>query len=122
MKHHGLKLMMSLSLLAMLFLSTVASATTTVVGNGRQSRGYPGHNAEIHGDLFSLPAAATITAVDGRGASGFWIERESGAMVRNFDSLGEAQGYSLPAGRYRVIPNIRDGVNSCGIAVTFTCP
>jgi hypothetical protein len=121
MKHKRIALV-SLSLLTMILWSAVSFAVTTVVGNGRQSRGYPGHNAEIHGDLFTLPGTGSITGVDGRGASGFWIEKESGDMVRNFNTLAQAQGYSLPAGSYRVIPNIKDGVNSCGVTVTFTCP
>jgi hypothetical protein len=112
----------SLCMLLLLLWSTVSFAATTVVGEGQQSRGYPGHNAEIHGNLFTLPSAGSITAVEGRGASGFWIEKGSGEMVRNFNTLAQAQGYSLSAGSYRVIPNIKDGVNSCGVTVTFTCP
>lgn len=110
------------AILALLLWSTVSFAATTVVANGRQSRGYPGHNAEIHGDLFSLPGAGSITAVDPHGAAGFWIEKDSGELVRNFNTVAESNGYSLPAGKYRVIPNLKDGVNSCSVAVTFTCP
>lgn len=113
---------LSVALLGLLLVSEVSFAATNVSGRGSQSRGYAGHNAEINGQLFTLPGTGTISNIEGNGASGFWIERSSGEMVRNFNSIAEAQGYSLPAGSYRVIPNIRDGANSCGITVTFTCP
>ncbi|NTU92842.1 MAG: hypothetical protein HGB29_01335 [Chlorobiaceae bacterium] len=112
-------LLLSVALLAMLLCSAVSFAGT-VNGTGRQSRGYPGHNAEIHGQLFTLPATGTISNIEPNGASGFWIETESGTLVKNFDSVGQARGYSIPAGSYRIIPNIRDGVNSCSINVTIT--
>lgn len=111
----------SVIILALIFVSSVSYAAT-VSGSGRQSRGYPGHNAEISGQLFTLPANGTISNIDSQGASGFWIEKESGEMVRNFDTIGESAGYSLPAGRYRVIPNIKDGFNTCWVNVTFTYP
>ncbi|NTW51794.1 MAG: hypothetical protein HGB22_04325 [Chlorobiaceae bacterium] len=110
------------ALLGLLLCTGVSFAATNVSGHGTQSRGYTGHNAEIHGQLFTLPGAGTITNIEGNGASGFWIEKGSGEMVKNFNTLAEAKGYSLPAGSYRVIPNIRDGANSCGVTVTVTCP
>ena len=113
---------LAMALLSLLLCTAVSFAATNVSGHGTQTRGYAGHNAEINGQLFTLPGAGTITNIEGNGASGFWIEKGSGEMVKNFNSLAEAKGYSLPAGSYRVIPNIKDGANSCGITVTFTCP
>ncbi|WP_449258601.1 hypothetical protein [Chlorobium limicola] len=113
---------LSATLMAVIFVATVSLAATTVTGNGSQSRGYPGQNAKINGQLFSLPATGTITNVNGQGASGFWIEKGTGELVRNFNSYGEAKGFSLPAGSYRAIPNLQDGAASAWINVTFTCP
>ncbi|HWR00386.1 MAG TPA: hypothetical protein VN371_00870 [Chlorobaculum sp.] len=110
------------ALLSLLLCSGVSFAATSVSGHGTQTRGSAGHNAEIHGQLFTLPGSGTITSIEGNGASGFWIEKGSGEMVKNFNTLAEAKGYSLPAGNYRVIPNIKDGANSCGVTVTVTCP
>jgi hypothetical protein len=113
---------LAVALLSILLCSALSFAMTTVSGSGRQSRGYSGHNAEIHGQLFTLPGTGTISNVEGTGASGFWIEKGSGELVRNFNTIAQAKGYSLPAGSYRVIPNLKDGANSCGVTVTFTCP
>jgi hypothetical protein len=113
---------LSIALLSLLLVSAVSFAASKVSGHGTQTRGYAGHNAEIRGQLFTLPGTGTISDIEGQGTSGFWIEKGSGEMVRNFNTNAEAKGYSLPAGSYRVIPNIKDGANSCGITVTFTCP
>ncbi|WP_153000674.1 hypothetical protein [Chlorobium limicola] len=98
---------LSVVLMTVIFTSSVSLAATTVTGNGTQSRGYVGQNAKISGQLFSLPATGTITGVNGQGASGFWIEKGTGQLIRNFDSVGEAKGFTLPAGSYRVIPNLK---------------
>ncbi len=111
-----------MALLSLLLCCAVSFAATKVSGHGTQTRGSAGHNGEIHGQLFTLPGTGTITDIEGQGTSGFWIEKSSGEMVRNFNSTAEAKGFSLPAGSYRIIPNIKNGVDSCGITVTFTCP
>jgi len=113
---------LSVVLLSLLLCSALSFAATKVSGHGTQTRGTVGRNGEIHGQLFTLPGTGTITDIEGQGTSGFWIEKVSGEMVRNFNSNAEAKGYSLPAGSYRVIPNIKNGIDSCGITVTFTCP
>lgn len=113
---------LSAVLMTLIFASAVSIAAMSVTGNGSQSRGYPGQNAKINGQLFTLPATGTITNINGQGASGFWIEKGSGELVKNFNSNGEAKGFSLQAGSYRVIPNLQDGAASAWINVTFTCP
>lgn len=113
---------LSVTLMTVIFAAAVSLAATTATGNGSQSRGYPGQNAKINGQLFSLPATGTITSVNGQGASGFWIEKGTGELVMNFNSNGEARGFTLPAGSYRVIPNLQDGAASAWINVVFTCP
>ncbi len=109
-------------LVSLLLCSTLALAATVVSGSGKQIRGNAGRNAEINGQLFTLPGAGTITNIESQGASGFWIENGDGRLIINFDSINQAKGYNLPAGKYRVIPNIKDGYNSCSVNVTFNCP
>ncbi|MCX7781131.1 MAG: hypothetical protein N2491_09500 [Negativicutes bacterium] len=111
------------SIILVLFVFTsICLAAATVSGSGKQTRGRPGHNAELEGRLFTLPSAGTITSVDSQGADGFWIEDERGVMIVNFNSVNEARGYVLRAGSYRVLPNLKNGFDSCWIHVTFTCP
>lgn len=110
------------AIFTLLLFSGFALAQSNVVAHGSQTRGSMGQNAKIHGNLFSLPAAGTITNINGTGAGGFWIEKGSGELVVNFNTLPEGKGYSLGAGSYRVIPNLKDGANSASIDVTFTCP
>ncbi|NTV99527.1 MAG: hypothetical protein HGA70_10245 [Chlorobiaceae bacterium] len=105
-----------------LVFSGFATAQTNVTAHGWQTRGTVGQNAKIHGDLFSLPSAGTVSTINGSGAGGFWIEKASGELVVNFNTLGEANGYQLGAGSYRAIPNLKDGANSASIDVTFICP
>lgn len=121
MPKHRLTFMTAI-LLSLSLSPAISLAAATVSGSGTQSRGYPGHNAEIHGKLFSLPSAGMITSIDGQGTGGFWIEKGSGELVVNFNSMAEAKGYSLPAGSYRIIPNLANGANSSRVTVTFTCP
>ncbi len=112
----------SASILTLLIFSGFAMAQTNVTAHGWQTRGTIGQNAKIHGDPFSLPAAGTVSTINGSGAGGFWIEKASGELVVNFNTLAEANGYTLGAGSYRAIPNLKDGANSASIDVTFTCP
>ena len=111
-------------LLAVCLLTALAFAQTVVEGGGKQTRGYPGHNAELHGDVFTLPRPGTITSVAGEGTDGYWIETDSGTLVRNWDSFQQSYGYALPAGRYRALPNLRDNPKAMTswVRVTVTCP
>jgi hypothetical protein len=93
-----------------------------VSAGGRQSREYPGHNAEINGQLFPLTSASTVINIDSQGTSGFWIENIDGVLIKNFDSIDQAKGYNQHAEQYRVIQNIKNGYNSCSVNVTFNCP
>lgn len=94
----------------------------TVSGSGKQTRGYPGHNAEVYGDLFNLPTAGTITAATGEGTDGFWIDREDGSQAVLFNTFKQSIGYTLPAGKYRVLPGLRDNpkADRSRVTVTFT--
>lgn len=112
-------------LLVSLAATSLCFAATTVEGSGKQTRGYGSHNAELHGDIFVLPRAGTITNVTGEGTDGFWIEKADGQLVANFNTFKEAIGYSLPAGSYRVLPNLRDYPTKASrswVRITVNCP
>lgn len=111
-------------LLTLMFASSACAAATVVAGSGKQLRGTPGHNAELHGQLFTLPRDGSITLLEGEGTAGFWIENARGYLVASFDSLAEAQGYDLPRGSYRVFPNLKENpkANSAWVRITVTCP
>lgn len=106
----------------LMFVFSSFCLAATVTGRGKQTRGYPGHNAELYGETFNLPRAGTIASVDSYGASGFWIENSRGDLIVNFDSVNQAIGYNLAAGSYRVLPNLKNGYDSCSVAVNFNCP
>jgi hypothetical protein len=116
------KMVISVVILILFGAMSVGLAAATVTGGGKQVRGYPGHNAELSGDIFILPSAGTIVAVEGEHTDGFWIENSQGTMVASFGSLKQAQGYTLAAGKYRVLPNLEKGRNSAWVRVTFNCP
>ena len=116
-----------IGILTLLFIiaTTTLCFAATVEGGGRQTRGYPGHNAELYGAVFTLPRAGTIVSVAGEGTDGFWIERANGGLVRSFNSLNEAVGFSLPAGSYRALPNLRDypeKAQRSWVRITVNCP
>ena len=115
---------LSVLVVLLVFVSTSLCFAAVIEGGGRQSRGYPGHNAELYGQVFELPRAGTIAGVAGEGADGFWIETEAGALVRSFNSLNQGVGFTLRAGRYRVLPNLRDNpkADRSWVRITVNCP
>lgn len=108
--------MLSITILALLAV-TVAVLAGSLVASGSQTRGVPGRDAKLSGQAFTLPATATIGAVEGSGA-GFWIEGQGG-LVRNFGSNGEAVGFQVAAGTYWVYPNLAQGKDEASVRVTF---
>lgn len=107
-----------------IMMTTSVCVAATIEGSGSQTRGTPGHAAELNGKTFTLPAYGTITDITGEGAEGFWIERADGSLVVNFNSLKEAAGYGLSAGSYRVLPNLRESpkANYAWVRITVNCP
>ena len=113
------------SIFASLFMMMPASAcfAEAIEGGGGQTRGYPGHNAELTGKKFTLPRPGNIIKVEGEGTAGFWIENtRNGSMVAQFDSFAEANGFALSAGSYRIFPNLKDGRDSAWVRITVNCP
>lgn len=80
---------------------------------GTQERGVPGRNATLVSSPVRLRKPGVIDSVEG-GRAGFWIE---GRVRMTFDSPGEAVGTTLPAGTYRVYPNLPRGVDSASVTV-----
>lgn len=116
------KSLVSIFLGLLIVMAVSVCFAATVVGSGGQTRGYSGHNAELKGQAFNLPADGSIVDIAGEGTAGFWIETRNGDLVANFNSFAEAQGYQLSGGTYYVYPNLRDGSNSAWVKVTFNCP
>lgn len=111
-------------LFVMILVTTSLCLAATIEGGGKQYRGYPGHNAELYGEVFTLPRAGTIVSVAGEGTDGFWIETAAGGLVQSFNTLNQAVGYTLPAGSYRALPNLRDNpkADRSWVRVTVNCP
>ncbi|MBK8147454.1 MAG: hypothetical protein IPK58_04390 [Acidobacteria bacterium] len=105
-----------LKLTGFLFLLTVLTASSAVLSDaarawvaqeqvvlrGSQIRGVPGRDAKLESNPVTLRRAGEIDSVEG-GRAGFWIE---GTRRMTFDSAAEAVGVRLPAGTYRVYPNL----------------
>ena len=111
--------------LVAIVLATSLCFAATIEGGGRQTRGYPGHNAELYGEVFVFFLTGTITNVTAEGTDGFWIEKASGENVISFNTLNQAIGYSLPASSKRVLPNLRDypeKANRSWVRITVNCP
>ncbi|EHM10661.1 hypothetical protein TheveDRAFT_1543 [Thermanaerovibrio velox DSM 12556] len=115
-----------LALAALLVLSLAASAMAgTASGSGTQIRGNPGRNAELRATPFDVPrgVVATITNASCDG-DGFWIERD-GNVIGTFKSAGDAIGFTLSGGTYRVYPNLKEGQfkqETARVQVTVTWP
>jgi hypothetical protein len=106
---------MAVVLVFCLALGVEAGSATA---SGRQTRGTPGHNAELIGGQFEIPAGVTasITQVECSGA-GFWIE---GPVHRNFDNAAQAKGLRLGPGKYRALPNLKPNQQEASVAITAT--
>ncbi len=87
-------------------------------GSGTQIRGSAGRNAQLKASPFTLKADAAIATVEDGGA-GFWIEKQGGGMIKNFDKAKGAVGFRLKAGTYYVYPNLKAGQNSATVTVKF---
>ena len=118
----SIKVFLATSLLLM--LTCAGYAMTTVEGSGGQTRGTPGHNAELSGPVFVVATPGTITNVAGEGTDGFWIEKDDGTMVKNFENFKAANGFRLAAGKYRVRPNLRENpkADRAWVKVTVSSP
>lgn len=109
----------------LVLLATSVCFAATIEGGGKQTRGYPGHDAELYGEVFVLPRQGTIASIAGEGTDGFWIETATGQLVVSFDSFKQAVGYTLPAGSYRALPNLRDYPEKAPkswVRITINCP
>lgn len=112
------RLMVAVMAVALVACLVVTVEAGSVTATGKQTRGTPGHNAELIGGSFEIPGGVTarITDVECSGA-GFWIE---GAVQKNFDSAAQAKGQTLGTGRYRALPNLKPGQNEASVSVTLT--
>lgn len=97
---------------------------TNIVGTGSQLRGNPGRNAQLNGKVFNVPKNGAISNVSMNGTDSFWIERANGQQLATFGSMQQAIGYPLPAGSYRVLPNLRENpkAQSSTVSITVTYP
>lgn len=96
--------------------TAVSAAQGQVTLRGSQTRGAPGRNAKLNSDPVTIKRPAVISSVEG-GRVGFWIE---GTRTINFNSPAEARGVSLPAGTYRVYPNLPRDVETYSVTVFLT--
>ena len=106
-------------------LPLVASAGS-LTASGTQIKGAPGRSNVLQGEAFSLPANATITAVNCnvKGA-GFWIEGFS-TMRSGEWNLWEPANTALgqvirPGGPYRLYPTVPAGAERASCSATFSC-
>lgn len=97
-------------LTAALVLSLAACALAgSATGSGTQIRGNAGRNAQLISTPFEVPPGVKATIVNvACDGDGFWMESSNG-ISQSFSSAGEAIGVKLPAGTYRVYPNLKEG-------------
>ena len=107
-------------------LPLVAFAAT-LTASGTQIKGVPGRANVLQGEPFSLPANATITAVNCnvKGA-GFWIEGYSTMRSGEWNlwepanrAIGQVIGKGGP---YRLYPTIPAGADRARCSATFVWP
>ena len=97
----------------------------TLTASGTQIKGVPGRSAVLQAEPFSLPANATITAVNCnvKGA-GFWIEGYSTMRSGEWnvwDPANRAIGQVInKGGPYRLYPTIPAGAERASCSATFT--
>ena len=105
-------------------LPLVASAGS-LTASGTQIKGAPGRSNVLQADSFSLPASATITAVNCnvKGA-GFWIEGFSTMRSGEWNlwepanrALGQVIGKGGP---YRLYPTVPAGAERASCSATFS--
>jgi hypothetical protein len=108
---------LALVVILSMLMAGYASAEN-VTGSGTQIRGNMGKNAELKAKPFTLKKDSSIAAAEDGGA-GFWIEKQGGGTVKNFDNAKSAIGFQLGAGTYYVYPNLKQGRDSATVTLTF---
>jgi hypothetical protein len=97
----------------------------TLTASGTQIKGVPGRSNVLQAEPFSLPANATITAVNCNvKGGGFWIEGYS-TMRSGEWNLWEPANRAIgvvvgKGGPYRLYPTIPAGAERASCSATFT--
>lgn len=121
------KKMLLCSLVVMLLVASLplVALAGSLTASGTQIKGVPGRSAVLQAEPFSLPASATITAVNCNvSGAGFWIEGYSTMRSGEWNlwdpakrAIGQVTGAGGP---YRLYPTIPAGAERASCSATFT--